>query len=166
MRQNEEELQGKLDALYGSGSGDEYLTRTRPLGEVSSATLLALDAQNDLLPQGLTRDANLPQLTFVDEARCIGCRACAEVARSTFRMEDDFGVARVYQQCGDRPEVIEEAVDCCPVDCIHSVSYNELRLLEQYRESTIDSGDMARAQGLGKLSARAEGRESAQNWRA
>ena len=166
MRQSDEEIEGKLDALYGSSS--RYLQQERPklLGEISSALLLEADAHCDLLPIGVSRDANAPQFTFVDEARCIGCRSCAEVARSTFRMEDDFGAARVYQQCGDEAKVVEEAVDCCPVDCIHAVSYNELVVLEEHRESMLLNGDMAAAQGVGKLSARAEGRDGAPNWRA
>ena len=166
MRQSEDEIQAKLDALYGASSSD-YLQQDRPklVGEINSASLFAADARNNLLPTAVESDANLPQLTFVDEARCIGCRSCAEVARSTFRMEDDFGAARVYQQCGDNAEVIEEAVDCCPVDCIHRVSYNELCVLEDHRESMFTSGDMAATQGVGKLSARAEGRDGAPNWR-
>ena len=30
---------------------------------------------------------------------------CSELARSTFWMEEDFGVARVFQQAGDETEV-------------------------------------------------------------
>ena len=30
---------------------------------------------------------------------------CSEVARSTFRMEEDFGAARVFQQLGDELDV-------------------------------------------------------------
>jgi ferredoxin len=91
------------------------------VGTVDSHVLLEADNANTLLPAGVSRDANEAQLVFVDEANCIGCRSCAEVARSTFQMEADFGAARAYQQCGDEEEVIEEAIDCCPVDCIHLV---------------------------------------------
>ena len=34
---------------------------------------------------------------------------CSELARSTFRMEDDFGVARVFQQAADETEVCSRA---------------------------------------------------------
>lgn len=138
------------------------------VGAIDSHELLSLDNENDLLPASLTRDANALQLTFVDETLCVGCRLCAEVARSTFRMEDDYGVARVYQQCGDEEDTIAEAIDCCPVDCIHSVSFNEIRVLEKHRQRMIESGEMAAAQGAGKLSARAEGRDGArgETWRA
>ena len=156
-----------LDAIYSSSSS-LYLqeTREKMVGSVPSHVLLEADRDNDLLPSGLQRDANALQFVFVNEPRCIGCRACAEVARSTFRMEDGFGAARVFQQCGDDSDVIEEATLCCPVDCIHEVSFNELRLLEGHRERMLSDGTMAAAQGAGKIAARAEGRDGAPNWRA
>jgi len=45
-------------------------------------------------------------------------------------MEDDWGRARVSNQWGDEEEVIREAMDMCPVDCIHFVMKKELALLE------------------------------------
>ena len=164
------ESQTKADKLAAAIFRGGYLQEDRVtfLGEMDSCSLLEADNANGLLPPGLERDANAQQLTFVDEYSCIGCRNCAEVARATFRMEEDFGVARVYQQCGDDPDVIDEAVDCCPVDCIHAVSFNELRVLEDARARMLASGEAAAAQGVGKLSARAEGRDGApgEAWRA
>ena len=156
-----------LDAIYASSSS-LYLqeTRERMVGAVPSHVLLEADNTNELLPRSLQRDANALQFVYVDEPRCIGCRNCAEVARSTFRMEENFGAARVFQQCGDDADVIEEAVLCCPVDCIHEVSFNELRILEKFREGMLNDGSMAAAQGAGKIAARAEGRDGAPSWRA
>lgn len=156
----------KLAAIF-EGEGT-FLDQQRPklLGEISSSALLEADNRNGVLPPGIERDASVVQLVFVDEPSCIGCRYCTQVARSTFRMEGDFGAARAFQQMGDDPEVIEEARDCCPVDCIHSVSFAELKVLEAHRQGQLDSGAMAAAQGAGKLAARAEGRDGAPNWRA
>ena len=67
---------------------------------------------------------------------------------------------------GDESEVVAEAIDCCPVDCIHAVSFAELRQLEKHRQGMLDSGAMAYVQGASKLAARAEGRGSSPNWRA
>lgn len=39
-----------------------------------------------------------------------------------FLQEEDFGRARVSMQWGNQEEFITEAVDMCPVDCIHYVS--------------------------------------------
>jgi ferredoxin len=74
---------------------------------------------------------------YVDEVTCIGCKHCAHVARNTFYIEDDYGRSRVYRQDGDPEAVIQEAIDTCPVDCIHWVDYTELRQLEEDRKHQV-----------------------------
>ena len=68
---------------------------------------------------------------WVDEAVCIGCRYCANVAANTFVVEPDWGRSRAIRQDGDSTERIQEAIDTCPVDCIHWVSYEQLPELEE-----------------------------------
>ncbi|KAK9922806.1 hypothetical protein M0R45_031252 [Rubus argutus] len=46
-----------------------------------------------------------------------------------FAIEEDFGRARVYSQCG-KPDLVQQAIDSCPVDCIHWTSAAQLSLLE------------------------------------
>ncbi len=70
---------------------------------------------------------------YVDEVTCIGCKHCAHVARNTFFIEDNYGRSRVFRQDGDSESVIQEAIDTCPVDCIHWVDYSELKRLEAER---------------------------------
>ncbi|PNH06958.1 Ferredoxin-1 [Tetrabaena socialis] len=67
---------------------------------------------------------------FVDEFSCIGCRNCNSVCPKTFSMEEDYGRARVMQQDVDTEEKIQEAMDTCPVSCIHWVTSPQLSLLE------------------------------------
>lgn len=67
---------------------------------------------------------------WVDEAVCIGCRYCAHVATNTFVVESDWGRSRALRQDGDSTERIQEAIDTCPVDCIHWVPYEDLPTLE------------------------------------
>ena len=74
---------------------------------------------------------------FVDETVCIGCGHCAHVARSTFFLEEDYGRARVIAQNGDQEELVQEAIDTCPVDCIAWVNYNDLNDLEEARKHQI-----------------------------
>ncbi|MGF1459830.1 MAG: 4Fe-4S domain-containing protein [Leptolyngbyaceae cyanobacterium] len=74
---------------------------------------------------------------YVDELTCIGCRHCAHVARNTFYIEPDYGRARTIRQDGDSDEVIQEAIDTCPVDCIHWVDYTELKQLEKERQHQV-----------------------------
>jgi ferredoxin len=68
---------------------------------------------------------------WVDEPVCIGCRYCAHVAGHTFVVVESWGRSRAIRQDGDSTETIQEAIDTCPVDCIHWVSYEELPALEE-----------------------------------
>lgn len=74
---------------------------------------------------------------YVDEVTCIGCKHCAHVARNTFYIEADYGRSRVVRQDGDSEELIQEAIDTCPVDCIHWVDYTELKKLEEERQYQV-----------------------------
>ena len=74
---------------------------------------------------------------YVDEITCIGCKHCAHVARNTFYIEPDYGRSRVVRQDGDSEPVIQEAIDTCPVDCIHWVDYTELKHLEEERKYQV-----------------------------
>lgn len=74
---------------------------------------------------------------YVDEPTCIGCKHCAHVARNTFYIEPDYGRSRVVRQDGDAEELIQEAIDTCPVDCIHWVDYTELKKLEEERKFQV-----------------------------
>lgn len=66
---------------------------------------------------------------FVDEFSCIGCKNCANVAPEIFAIEEDFGRARACCQSGN-PDLVQQAIDSCPVDCIHWTSAAQLSLLE------------------------------------
>ena len=72
---------------------------------------------------------------WVDEVVCIGCRYCAHVACNTFVVEPNYGRSRVIRQDGDSTERIQEAIDTCPVDCIHWVGFEDLDDLRRQRES-------------------------------
>lgn len=74
---------------------------------------------------------------YVDEITCIGCKHCAHVAPNTFFIEPNYGRSRVYRQDGDPEEVIDEAIDTCPVNCIHWLDYTELKKVEKEREYQV-----------------------------
>jgi ferredoxin len=76
---------------------------------------------------------------YVDEVTCIGCRHCALVARNTFFIEEGYGRSRVFRQDGDPDEIVQEAIDTCPVDCIHWVDYSRLKRLESERKDQVIS---------------------------
>jgi ferredoxin len=71
---------------------------------------------------------------YVDEITCIGCKHCAHVARNTFYIEPDYGRSRVIRQDGDSEDLIQEAIETCPVDCIHWMDYTELKQQEAERQ--------------------------------
>ena len=81
---------------------------------------------------------------WVDESKCIGCRYCANVATNTFVIEPYLGRSRAVRQDGDSSMIIQEAIDTCPVDCIHWVQFEELEKLR----ARLDGLDL---QSLGKL---------------
>ncbi len=71
---------------------------------------------------------------YVEEVDCIGCTHCAHVARSTFYVEPEYGRARAIRQDGDSEDTIQEAIDTCPVNCIHWVDFTKLKQLERDRQ--------------------------------
>jgi len=92
---------------------------------------------------------------YVDEITCIGCKHCAHVARNTFYIEPDYGRSRVIRQDGDPQDLVQEAIDTCPVDCIHWVDYTELKKLETERQDqTIPIAGFPVDHGLSTISRR------------
>lgn len=67
---------------------------------------------------------------FVDEFTCIGCKNCVNVCPKAFALEELFGRARVHTQDTDSTALVQEAIDTCPVSCIHWVTAPQLTLLE------------------------------------
>ena len=53
----------------------------------------------------------------VDKEKCIGCGACAAIAANTFKINDE-GKSEVINPTGDPEDVIQQAVDGCPVQAI------------------------------------------------
>ncbi len=54
---------------------------------------------------------------IVDQDTCIGCELCAGIAPEVFRMNED-NLAEVYDPEGASEDMIQEAIDNCPVNCI------------------------------------------------
>ena len=117
--------------LMPTGSASSHLdARDSLIGSISSSELLEHDEVAGLWPALLDKNSSTSQYTFVDESECVGCTFCVSIARATFRMEED-GKARVIQQ--GEPEPIHEAIDSCPVNCIHTCNRQQLRDLEEAR---------------------------------
>ena len=162
--EEEERRQRMMDLLYQGSPQERYVLdeRTALLGSVDSHELLERDAEAGITSELLSSSADAAQMVFVDEFRCIGCKNCVEVSRSTFAMTDQ-GTARSYQQGADERFVIEEAIDCCPVDCIHWTSQAELKTLETFRAQTFE--ERWAVWQTRRLVARGEGRDGTPDWR-
>jgi len=123
-----------IDALFGSVG--EFEKKLEMQDDVTIPSHLKVELDEDGEPEQL-------RFVHVDELECIGCTYCADVARNTFFMEDEAGRARVFSQGTDSPEVVAEAIDCCPVNCISYVSFEDLRILEMEREGLFgDEGQI------------------------
>ena len=103
-REDAESNERLVDALFG---GVEEASKEL-VKDPNIASHLQLDLDENGQPKQL-------RFVYVDEAECIGCTYCADVARNTFMMHPDAGRARAYAQGQDDPEVIMEAIECCPV---------------------------------------------------
>ena len=55
---------------------------------------------------------------YVDKDVCISCRLCVETVPEVFRM-DENDLAEVFDPLGAPEMKIQEAIDGCPVNCIH-----------------------------------------------
>lgn len=53
----------------------------------------------------------------VDQSGCISCGLCTEIAPHTFEL-DENNLSHVINPTGDPEEVIQEAIDSCPVEVI------------------------------------------------
>jgi ferredoxin len=124
-----------LEPRFGeSAANDEAMNRTGLEPELGGF-LRDAPERSGLEPElgGVLRQKGV----YVDEITCIGCKHCAHVARNTFYIEPDYGRSRVVRQDGDSEELIQEAIETCPVDCIHWVSYTELKQLEEERKYQV-----------------------------
>jgi ferredoxin len=56
---------------------------------------------------------------YVDEEECIGCGSCEEICPDVFVLNEDTEKAEVINPEGGPEDLIEEAIEACPVECIH-----------------------------------------------
>ena len=55
---------------------------------------------------------------YIDADECIGCGACSDCCPDVFDMTDD-NIAEITNMEGASEEEVQDAMDSCPVDCIH-----------------------------------------------
>lgn len=60
----------------------------------------------------------MPKKPMVNQDDCISCGLCAEICPEVFRLNDK-DISEVYNPAGAPQDKIQEAIDSCPVECIH-----------------------------------------------
>ena len=56
---------------------------------------------------------------YIEEEECIACGTCEELCPEVFRLNEGLGFAQVINPGGGSEDKIQEAIDACPVQCIH-----------------------------------------------
>lgn len=56
---------------------------------------------------------------YIDEEECIGCASCEEICPEVFKLNEDTEKAEVINPEGGPEDLIEEAIETCPVECIY-----------------------------------------------
>jgi len=56
---------------------------------------------------------------YVDENICIGCGSCEGICPEVFQLNEETGTSEVIKPEGGPEDLIEEAIDSCPVEAIH-----------------------------------------------
>lgn len=56
---------------------------------------------------------------YIDEDECIGCGSCEEICPEVFKLNEDTEKPEIIKPEGGPEDLIEEAMETCPVECIH-----------------------------------------------
>ncbi len=61
----------------------------------------------------------MSKTVYIDEEECIGCGSCVEICPEVFKMQEGEEKAQVIKPEGGPEDLVQEAIDTCPVSCIH-----------------------------------------------
>lgn len=56
---------------------------------------------------------------MINTDECTGCETCVELCPDVFEFDEDTETAKVILEEGGPENCIQEAIDSCPVECIH-----------------------------------------------
>lgn len=56
---------------------------------------------------------------IIETEECVGCESCVELCGDVFGFDDEAQKAVVILPEGGPEDCIEEAIESCPVECIH-----------------------------------------------
>jgi ferredoxin len=64
-------------------------------------------------------ETSMSKKVYIDTEECIGCESCVELCPDVFGMDEEAEKAFVILPEGGPEDCIDEAIDTCPVECIH-----------------------------------------------
>ncbi|WP_028575425.1 ferredoxin [Desulfonatronovibrio hydrogenovorans] len=54
----------------------------------------------------------------IDVDECIGCGTCESICPEVFSLDEESGKSQIIKAEGGPQELIQEAIDSCPAQCI------------------------------------------------
>ncbi len=76
-----------------------------------------LPQPNDLKLRGKEND--IARRVYIDEDECIGCGSRQEICAEVFKLNEDTEKAEVIKEEGGPEDLIEEAMETWPSECIY-----------------------------------------------
>jgi ferredoxin len=64
-------------------------------------------------------ELKMAKRVVIDTDECTGCETCVELCAEVFAFNEDEEKAEVIMPEGGPEDCIEEAIESCPVECIH-----------------------------------------------
>lgn len=59
------------------------------------------------------------KVVVIEEEECVGCGSCEEICPEVFKLNADTEIAVVIKPEGGPEDLIEEAMEACPSECIY-----------------------------------------------
>jgi ferredoxin len=64
------------------------------------------------------KEEPMAQKVVIDADECVACGTCVEICPEVFKMDDGADTAEVIMETGGPEDLIQEAIDSCPTQCI------------------------------------------------
>lgn len=61
----------------------------------------------------------MSSIPVIETEDCVGCGSCVEICPLVFVLNESLEKAQVINFSGCTEEEIDEAIETCPVNCIH-----------------------------------------------
>jgi len=156
LRENYEAEAVEFD-YYEEGNPFAEALKEHPYTGQPLSRIVPLDDEENMMEKDdlKVQAEQINKAVFVDEITCIGCMMCTHCAPEVFEVEQESGRARVCGQWLNDEDEIQDAIDSCPVDCIHWVPKEQLAPLEYTQQiictERVNVGMMLAGQGKHRM---------------